>query len=146
MRAMFVPLRDGVSLRSKYDYCHTSGLCGVPVACADVVGYVTRLCACCVGLRGRLDVRDDFKHSRCLWASMPDRARRVGSALFCGCGAGHARGRVKARSPLNSQDSAPAQIDHSNTAQDYKTGLPSSRGPDAALTTRLPDSRGQARS
>ena len=96
MRALLVPLRGGVSLRSKYDYCHTLRLCGVPVACMDVVGYVLRLGACFVGLWGRLDVRDDFKHSRCLWASMPDRARRVGSALFRERGSGHAHGRVKA--------------------------------------------------
>ena len=96
MRAMFVPLRGGVSLRSKYDYCHTLRLCGLPVACMDVVGYVLRLGACFVGLWGRLDVRDDFKHSRCSWTAVSDRARRVGSALFCGRGAGHARGRVKA--------------------------------------------------
>ena len=96
MRAMFVPLRDGVSLRSKYDYCHTSGLCGVPVACADVVGYVTRLCACCVGHRGRFDVRDDFKHSRCLWTVVSGRVRQAGPAPFCEHGAGHAHGRVKA--------------------------------------------------
>ena len=96
MRAMFVPLRGGVSLRSKYDYCHTLRLCGVPVAHTDVVGYVSRLCACGARLQGSRDDRDDFKHSRCLWAFMPDRARRVGSALFCERGSGHAHGRVKA--------------------------------------------------
>ena len=96
MRAMFVPLRGGVSLRSKYDYCHTSRFCGVPVACADVVGYVLRLGACFVGLWGRLDVRDDFKHSRCSWTAVSGCVRRVGPAPFCGRGAGHARRRVKA--------------------------------------------------
>ena len=96
MRAMFVPLRDGVSLQSKYDYYHTSRLCGAPVACADVVGYVTRLCACCVGLRGRLDVRDDFKHSRCSRTVVSDCVRQAGPAPFCGRGTGHAHGRVKA--------------------------------------------------
>ena len=96
MRAMFVPLRGGVSLRSKYDYCHTLRLCGVPVACMDVVGYVLRLGPCFVGLWGRLDVRDDFKHSRCSWTAVSGCVRRVGPAPFCGRGAGHARRRVKA--------------------------------------------------